>query len=126
MDLCLRLDRPPLPRPLAVPPSVLGGPAPTNPSVNPRLSQALWGVLEDWADGTLQEMVIVENFHLIGKLWFCHGFKCVYLLNFHIFLFHVSLLYCDLKNTSSSEVIGTASGHKERTLFTSLPTTETG
>ncbi|XP_071380676.1 FAST kinase domain-containing protein 2, mitochondrial [Centroberyx affinis] len=64
VDLCLRLDRPPLPRPLTVPPSVLGDPAPCNRSVHPRLSRALQDALGDGADGTLQEAVVVENFYL--------------------------------------------------------------
>uniref|UniRef100_UPI003AAE48D0 FAST kinase domain-containing protein 2, mitochondrial n=1 Tax=Centroberyx gerrardi TaxID=166262 RepID=UPI003AAE48D0 len=64
VDLCLRLDRPPLPRPLTVPPSVLGDPASRNLSVNPRLSRALRDALGDGADGTLQEAVVVENFYL--------------------------------------------------------------
>ncbi|XP_039998272.1 FAST kinase domain-containing protein 2, mitochondrial [Xiphias gladius] len=65
VDLCLRLDRPPLPRPLAVPPSVLGDPTPRSPSVNQWLSQGLQSVLGDQADTVLQEMVMVENFYLI-------------------------------------------------------------
>lgn len=71
VDLCLRLDRPPLPRPLAVPPSVLGDPTPRSPSVNQWLSQGLQSVLGDQADTVLQEMVMVENFYLIGKEDIC-------------------------------------------------------
>ena len=67
IDLCLRLDRPPLPRPLTVPPSLLGDPTPCTPSVNQWLSQCLQSVLEDQADTMLQEAVMVENFYLIGK-----------------------------------------------------------
>lgn len=67
VDLCLRLDRPPLPRPLTVPPSLLGDPAPSRPSVSPLLSQGLRSVVGDQVDTVLQEMVVVENFYLIGK-----------------------------------------------------------
>ncbi|XP_031148119.1 FAST kinase domain-containing protein 2, mitochondrial [Sander lucioperca] len=65
VDLCLRLERPPLPQPLTVPPSVLGDPGPSSLSVNPLLSQGLQSVLGDQADTMLQEMVVVENFYLI-------------------------------------------------------------
>lgn len=67
VNLCLRLDRPALPRPLTVPPSLLGDPAPSSPSVNLLLSQGLHSVLGVLADTVLQEMVVVENFYLIGK-----------------------------------------------------------
>lgn len=66
VNLCFRLDRPPLPRPLTVPPSVLGDPVPHNLSVNPWLSQGLQSVVAEQADAMLQEMVVVENY-LIGK-----------------------------------------------------------
>lgn len=66
VDICLRLDRPPLPQPLTVPPSVLGNPTP-NPLVNPRLSKSLQSVVADQANATLQEMLVVENFYVIGK-----------------------------------------------------------
>ncbi|XP_047186744.1 FAST kinase domain-containing protein 2, mitochondrial isoform X1 [Scophthalmus maximus] len=65
VDLCLRLDRPPLPRPLSVPPSVLEDPTPSSPSVNKVLSQGLQSVMVNQADAMLQEMVMVENFYLI-------------------------------------------------------------
>ncbi|PWA32287.1 hypothetical protein CCH79_00013189, partial [Gambusia affinis] len=64
VDICLRLDRPPLPQPLIVPPSVLGNPTP-NPSVNPLLSKSLQSVVADQANATLQEMLVVENFYVI-------------------------------------------------------------
>ncbi|XP_014893635.1 FAST kinase domain-containing protein 2 [Poecilia latipinna] len=67
VDICLRLDRPPLPQPLIVPPSVLGSPTP-NPSVNPRLSNSLQSVLADQANATLQEMLVVENFYIIDAV----------------------------------------------------------
>ncbi len=67
VNMCLRLDRPPLPLSLAVPPSLLGDPTPRSPSVSPLLSQGLHSVLGDQADTVLQEMVVVENFYLIGK-----------------------------------------------------------
>ncbi|XP_040888039.1 FAST kinase domain-containing protein 2, mitochondrial [Toxotes jaculatrix] len=65
VDLCLRLDRPPLPRPMSVPPSVLGHYTPFSSPVNQWLSQGLRSVLGDQADTMLQEMVLVENFYLI-------------------------------------------------------------
>ncbi|XP_044043972.1 FAST kinase domain-containing protein 2, mitochondrial [Siniperca chuatsi] len=65
VNLCLRLDHPPLLQPLSVPPSLLGDPAPSSPSANPWLSQGLQSVLGDQADTMLQEMVVVEDFYLI-------------------------------------------------------------
>ncbi|GAA6234375.1 FAST kinase domain-containing protein 2, mitochondrial isoform X1 [Lates japonicus] len=65
VDLCLRLDRPPLPRPLTVPPSVLGNPTLCSTPVNPWLSQSLQSILVDQADAKLEEMVMVENFYFI-------------------------------------------------------------
>ncbi|XP_023249136.1 FAST kinase domain-containing protein 2, mitochondrial [Seriola lalandi dorsalis] len=65
VDLCLRLDRPPLPRPLTVPASFLGDPTPRSPSANQWLSQSLQSVVRDQADTALQEMVMVENVYLI-------------------------------------------------------------
>ncbi|XP_033181444.1 FAST kinase domain-containing protein 2, mitochondrial [Mastacembelus armatus] len=65
VDLCLRLDRPPLPRPLSVHPSVLGDPAPSSTSVKLSLSQGLHSVLGDQAGTMLQEMVVVENVYVI-------------------------------------------------------------
>ncbi|XP_029924366.1 FAST kinase domain-containing protein 2, mitochondrial [Myripristis murdjan] len=65
VDLCLRLDRPPLPRPLTVPPSVLGSPALGSPSSSPELSRALQGAVGDGADWLLQESVMVENAYFI-------------------------------------------------------------
>uniref|UniRef100_A0A665TFM8 FAST kinase domains 2 n=1 Tax=Echeneis naucrates TaxID=173247 RepID=A0A665TFM8_ECHNA len=65
MDLCLRLDRPPLPCPLTVPPSVLGDPTPTL-ATNPWFSQSLQSVVRDQADAVLQEMVVVEDFYLLA------------------------------------------------------------
>ncbi|XP_072218678.1 FAST kinase domain-containing protein 2, mitochondrial [Leuresthes tenuis] len=68
VDLCLRLDRPPLPQPLTVPAMVLGNPIPSSPSVNLWLSQGLQSVLGGQANSVLQEMVLVENFYLIDGL----------------------------------------------------------
>ncbi|XP_059183708.1 FAST kinase domain-containing protein 2, mitochondrial isoform X2 [Centropristis striata] len=68
VDLCLRLDRPPLPRPLTVPQSVLDGPEPPRLKVNPLLSQGLWTVLGDRAESMLQEMVLVENHYYIDAV----------------------------------------------------------
>ncbi|XP_034407214.1 FAST kinase domain-containing protein 2, mitochondrial [Cyclopterus lumpus] len=65
VNLCLGLERPPLPGLVAVPPSLLGDPVPSSLPVNPWLSQGLQSVLADQADTTLQEMVVVENFYLI-------------------------------------------------------------
>ncbi|XP_012712710.2 FAST kinase domain-containing protein 2, mitochondrial [Fundulus heteroclitus] len=68
VDLCLRLDRPPLPQPLTVPPSALGDPAPLAPPVNPRLSQSLQSALADEANAALQEMLVVENFYILDAV----------------------------------------------------------
>ncbi|XP_068446418.1 FAST kinase domain-containing protein 2, mitochondrial isoform X2 [Clinocottus analis] len=68
VNLCLGLERPLLPRLVAVPPSVLGNPVPSSPPVNPWLSQGLHSVLADQTDTTLQEMVVVENFYLIDAV----------------------------------------------------------
>lgn len=68
IDLCLRLECPPLPQPLTVPPSVLGDPVLGRPSVNLNLSEGLRSVLGDQANTTLQEMVMVENFYLIDAV----------------------------------------------------------
>lgn len=65
--LCLRLQHPSLLEALTIPPSVLGEPITSSPSVNQRLSQALRSVLGDEADTVLQEMVVVEKFYLIGN-----------------------------------------------------------
>ncbi|XP_051284194.1 FAST kinase domain-containing protein 2, mitochondrial [Dicentrarchus labrax] len=67
VNLCLRLERPPLPQPLTVPPSALGA-APNNSPVNLNLLQGLQSLLLEHADMTLQEMVLVENFYLIDGL----------------------------------------------------------
>ncbi|XP_019963519.1 FAST kinase domain-containing protein 2, mitochondrial [Paralichthys olivaceus] len=68
VDLCLRLDRPPLPRPLTVPPSLLGDPTPYSSLVKQSLSHALQSVLEDQTDTMLQETVTVENFYFIDAV----------------------------------------------------------
>ncbi|KAG7502950.1 hypothetical protein JOB18_029132 [Solea senegalensis] len=70
LDLCLRLDRPHLPCPLNVPLSVLDGPAPSSPPVNPQLSQILQSLLQDQdqAETRLQEMVLVENAYFIDAV----------------------------------------------------------
>ncbi|XP_047211635.1 FAST kinase domain-containing protein 2, mitochondrial [Girardinichthys multiradiatus] len=65
VDLCLRLDRPPLPQPLTVPSSALGNPILNSPTVNLRLSKGLQSVLADQANAALQEMLVVENFYII-------------------------------------------------------------
>ncbi|XP_008299937.1 FAST kinase domain-containing protein 2 [Stegastes partitus] len=68
VDLCLRLDRPPLPQPLTVPTSVMGDPTPSSLSVNQQLSQGLQSVLSNEAHTVLQEMVLVENIYLIDGI----------------------------------------------------------
>ncbi|XP_029305286.1 FAST kinase domain-containing protein 2, mitochondrial [Cottoperca gobio] len=65
VNLCLRLECPPLPQPLTVPTSVLGDPVSSSPPANPLLSQCLQSVLEDRADTVLQEMVVVEDYYII-------------------------------------------------------------
>lgn len=65
VDVCLRVDRPPLPQPLTVPASVLGDPTPSTPSVNPRLLLDLQSLLEDQVHMMLQEGVMVENLYFI-------------------------------------------------------------
>ncbi|XP_054915479.1 FAST kinase domain-containing protein 2, mitochondrial isoform X2 [Poeciliopsis prolifica] len=64
VDICLRLDCPPLPQPLIVPLSVLGNPTPYQ-LVNPLLSKSLQRVVADQANASLQEMLVVENFYII-------------------------------------------------------------
>ncbi|KAM9334111.1 FAST kinase domain-containing protein 2, mitochondrial [Symphorus nematophorus] len=68
VDLCLRLDRPQLPRPLAVPEFVLEDFDLSSPSVNPSLSQSLRSVVRDQVDTVLEEMVVVENCYLIDAV----------------------------------------------------------
>uniref|UniRef100_A0A1A8S0K3 FAST kinase domains 2 n=1 Tax=Nothobranchius rachovii TaxID=451742 RepID=A0A1A8S0K3_9TELE len=65
VDLCLRLDCPPLPQPLTVPSSVLGNPSPNRPLVNPRLSQSLQSLLAGQTDTEFQETVVVGNFYVV-------------------------------------------------------------
>ncbi|XP_034720650.1 FAST kinase domain-containing protein 2, mitochondrial [Etheostoma cragini] len=65
VNLCLRLEGPPLSQPLTVPPSFLGDPGPSSLSVNPYLSLGLQTMLGDQADTMLEERVMVENFYLI-------------------------------------------------------------
>ncbi|XP_076580324.1 FAST kinase domain-containing protein 2, mitochondrial isoform X2 [Chaetodon auriga] len=65
VNLCLSLDRPPLPQPLTVPKFVLGDPITSSPPPNPWLLHSLRSVLQDQADTTLQELEVVESFYLI-------------------------------------------------------------
>lgn len=65
VDVCLRVDHPPLPQPLTVPASVLGDPTPSTPSVNPRLLLDLQSLLEGQVHMMLQEGVMVENLYFI-------------------------------------------------------------
>lgn len=67
VNLCLRLDRPPLPTPLTVPSFVLGEPTLSGPSANPWFSQSMQSVLGDQVDTVLQERVVVEDFYFIGN-----------------------------------------------------------
>lgn len=67
VNFCLRLEATLLHQPATVPPSLLGAPNPSGQTVNPWLSQGLRSVLEDQADTTLHEMVVVEDFYLVGK-----------------------------------------------------------
>ncbi|XP_037552574.1 FAST kinase domain-containing protein 2, mitochondrial [Nematolebias whitei] len=65
VDLCLRLDRPPLPRPLSVPTSVLERLTPICPAVNPLLSPTLQQLVAGRTSTELQEAVVVENFYVL-------------------------------------------------------------
>lgn len=67
VDLSLRLERPALPEPLQVPQLLLGDPDARPPPPRPWLSQSLRSVLEERPDAVLEEVVMVENFHVIGK-----------------------------------------------------------
>lgn len=65
VNLCLSLDRPPLPQPLTVPTFFLGDPVASSPPANPWLLHSLRSVLQDQADTMLQELQVVESFYLI-------------------------------------------------------------
>uniref|UniRef100_A0A672YV17 FAST kinase leucine-rich domain-containing protein n=1 Tax=Sphaeramia orbicularis TaxID=375764 RepID=A0A672YV17_9TELE len=75
VDLCLRLDRPPLPQPLTVPRSVLGDPAPINPLFNNLILEDLQRIVgeEGW---TLQEKVVVENIYLRNLCFVLFFYYC--------------------------------------------------
>ncbi|XP_029941801.1 FAST kinase domain-containing protein 2, mitochondrial-like isoform X1 [Salarias fasciatus] len=68
VELCLRLDRPPLPPSVTFPTSVTEGPAPSQSSMNPWLLEGLRSLLEDQEHVTLQEMVTEEDFYLIDAV----------------------------------------------------------
>nr|XP_020509587.1 FAST kinase domain-containing protein 2, mitochondrial [Labrus bergylta] len=68
LDLCLRLDRPALSRPLTVPSSSLVDYTPVHPSINSVLSLCLRDVLGDEADTILEEEVVVENMYFIDAV----------------------------------------------------------
>uniref|UniRef100_A0A674MBJ4 FAST kinase domains 2 n=1 Tax=Takifugu rubripes TaxID=31033 RepID=A0A674MBJ4_TAKRU len=71
VDLCLRLDAPALPVPLILPSFLLGETTSRcEPSVKPWLSHSLKSLLEEQENAILQEMLLVENFYLIGKVRF--------------------------------------------------------
>lgn len=65
VDLCLRLDRPPLPQPLALPAT---SPAPPRSSVNPWLQEGLRILLEGQDHVVLQESVTAEDVYLIDAV----------------------------------------------------------
>ncbi|KAF3857219.1 hypothetical protein F7725_009078 [Dissostichus mawsoni] len=65
VNLCLHLEHPVLPQPLTVPPTVLGAPVLDSRAVIPELSQCLQSVMEDQANTTLQERVLVLGFYFI-------------------------------------------------------------
>lgn len=71
VDLCLRLECPALPEPLEVPQLLLGNPDTSPSPPRPWLSESLQSVLEERPDTVLEEAVVVENFHLIGKRKTC-------------------------------------------------------
>ncbi|XP_054628586.1 FAST kinase domain-containing protein 2, mitochondrial isoform X2 [Dunckerocampus dactyliophorus] len=66
VHLCLHLDQPVLPRPLSVPPPMLGDVPANDPPV--KLLQLLPQVLGDRADVALQEMVVAENLYFIDAV----------------------------------------------------------
>ncbi|XP_074520281.1 FAST kinase domain-containing protein 2, mitochondrial [Halichoeres trimaculatus] len=68
VDLCLRLDHPPLPQPLAVPSSALGDSTFAHRATTWFLSQCLQEVMEEQAGAELQEGVLVENFYFIDAV----------------------------------------------------------
>uniref|UniRef100_A0A3Q4ATM3 RAP domain-containing protein n=1 Tax=Mola mola TaxID=94237 RepID=A0A3Q4ATM3_MOLML len=81
VDLCLHLDRPPLPIPLTVPSCLLGDAAPASPPARPWLSQSLRRVLEDQADTMLQEIcylfnvdTVFSSFTRIAVIYAAHAF----------------------------------------------------
>lgn len=71
VDLCLRLDAPAISVPLILTSFLLGETTPrSEPSVKPWLSHSLKSLLEEQENAILQEMLLVENFYLIGKVRF--------------------------------------------------------
>ncbi|KAI4831401.1 hypothetical protein KUCAC02_000944 [Chaenocephalus aceratus] len=65
VNLCLHLEHPVLPQPLTVPPTVLGAPVLESGAVIPELSQCLQSMMEDRANTTLQERVLLLGFYFI-------------------------------------------------------------
>ncbi|CAJ1086924.1 FAST kinase domain-containing protein 2%2C mitochondrial isoform X1 [Xyrichtys novacula] len=65
VDMCLRLDRPPLPQPLTVPSSDQEDSSVISSSENPVLSQLLQEMFGDQEDRLLQQAVVEENFYVI-------------------------------------------------------------
>ncbi|KAM8904089.1 FAST kinase domain-containing protein 2, mitochondrial isoform 1-T1 [Spinachia spinachia] len=68
VNLCLRLEPALLHQPATVPPFLLGAYNPIGETINPMLSQGLQRVLEDQADTTLHEMVVVEDFYRVDAV----------------------------------------------------------
>lgn len=76
--LCLRLDSPAFAVPLPLPSFPLGDTAPSSQSsAKAWLSQSLRSLLEEQENTVLQEMVLVENFYLIGELRFSTDAMCL-------------------------------------------------
>lgn len=68
VDLCLRLEPPPLTPPPAIPSSLLEHFTPLCDDPNALLSQCLQEMLGDLAAEALQEQVVVENFYFIDAV----------------------------------------------------------
>lgn len=71
IDLCIRLEAPALHVPLIFPSFPLEERAPScEPTAKPWLFQSLKSLLEEQENAILQEMLLVENFYLLGKVRF--------------------------------------------------------
>jgi len=78
VNLCLRIEHPVLPQPLTVPPTAMGAPVLDSGAVIPELSQCLQSVMEDQANTTLQERVLLLGFYFIGKHCLEYFFICLF------------------------------------------------